>query len=232
MVADLGDVFANLAIVPSDEPLPEPTRGSTGGPNPFIAPLHASVEHGKAYSIYVPGDKNKDGQYPAVQRAVFLINAAARKENLGVRVVVNVKRDKDGKIVKDDKGKAQPLPETSGDNKGKVLVRFQGKKERKQQTAPRPYSVVPIKGEEGQFGVRRRSDKALLFKGTKDAAKAEYDRLKAEYNNTPVEQRHDYVAPAVTPAPAAEGTAPVQETDGTAQTPDPATAPQPAAATA
>lgn len=191
--ANLQDVFANLAIEPSSEPLPEPTHGATTGPNPFDKAVTASVEHGTPYSIHVPAN--------AVQRAVFLINAAARKQNYGVRVVVNVQRDKDGKIVKNKDGRSIPVPEKDGDNKGKVLVRFQGKRERKQQTAPRPYSIVPIKGEEGQYGVRRRSDKVLLFKGTKDATKAEYDRLKTEYNNTPVEQRHDYVAPTAPPAP-------------------------------
>lgn len=185
---DLSAVFANLAIEPSSEPLPEPTRGTAGGPNPFTDAVKASVEHGTPYSINVP-----DG---AVKRAIFLINAAAKKQNLGVRIVVNVKRDKQGHVVKDKQGKAQNIV----DEKGNVLVRFQGLKERKQQTAPRPYSIVDVKGEPGVKGVRRRSDKALLFKGTPDEAKAKYEELKTQYMNTPIEQRHDYVAPAQTPA--------------------------------
>lgn len=163
-------VFQGLQITPSDEPLPEPARGTTAGPNPFTDPLTASVEHSKAYSVYLPPE--------AVQRAVFLINSAARKANIGARVVVNIKRDKDNKPIKDKNGKTQPIAETDGPNKGKVLVRFQGLKQRKQQTAPRPYSIVKDKQDGNVYHVRRRADKINVFTGTHEAAKAEYDRLK------------------------------------------------------
>lgn len=166
-------VFEGLSITPSDEPLPAITRGSTAGPNPFRDPLLASIEHGRAYSLYIPAN--------AVQRAVFLINQAAKRENKGVRVVANVQRDANGKIVKGTDGKAQYVVEVSGPNKGKVLVRFQGKNERKQQTAPRPYSIVKNK-KDGTYVVRRRSDKHVMgTHKTHDLAKAQYDDLKSAY---------------------------------------------------
>jgi hypothetical protein len=179
---NVADVFADLAITPSDEPLPEPVRGGAdSGPNPFTEPLLASVEHSKPYNFYVPA--------PAVQRAVFLINAAARKANKGVRIVVNVQRDDKGHVVKGADGKAVPIAEKDGPNKGKVLIRFQGKAERKQQTAPRPYSLLKDKTDAtgNTWIVRRRTDKQAMFKGKREDAKAQYKALTEAFRNTPPE---------------------------------------------
>jgi hypothetical protein len=167
---DLASVFEGLAIEPTNEPLPASTRGSAAGPNPFGAPLKASVEHSSPYSIYVPP--------AAVTRAVFLINAAARKENLGVRIVVNVQRDDKGALVKDTAGKAVPIVERSGANKGKVLVRFQGKAERKHQNKPRTHSMVKDKDNAGQYVLRHRASGNVMLRGTKEQVKAEYDKVK------------------------------------------------------
>jgi len=186
---DLSAVFSGLQIEASNEPLPEPVRGGVAsGPNPFTDTLQASVDNGTPYSFYVPPQ--------AIKRAVFLINAAARKLNVGVRVVVNVK--------KDDKGQVTYIAEKKGTpNEGKVLIRFQGKKERKQQTAPRPYSIVKDKTDAtgNTYIVRRRSDQAAVFKGSKDDAKKQYDTLTLEAKNTPETQEQPQ---ATGQAPAAE----------------------------
>lgn len=161
---DFEALFASLEVIPADEPLPEIQRSRSSLPNPFGKPLAASVEHGTPYSIHVPKD--------AVQRAVALINAAARKEDLGVRVVVNVQRDEKGQIVKDADGKAVPIVETKGENKGKVLIRFQGKAERKQ-TAPRPFTIVkdPDNAPDGR-ALKDRATGQIVARGTHDEMRA------------------------------------------------------------
>lgn len=169
--ADLADVFAGLEITPSDEPMPAITRQSTAGPNPFTQPLLASIEHSQPYDIYLPVD--------AVQRGVFLLNAAAKRENKGVRIWVNCVRDEKGTLVKVD-GKVQYQPETKGPHKGQVHIRFQGKAERKQQTAPRPYSLIKDKDNPDVTHVRRRADKVIVFTGTHDEAKAHIAQLKSQ----------------------------------------------------
>src|SRR5882724_10131806 len=107
---DLSALFAGLEITPTEEPLPSFRRGADSTPNPFGPVLLASVEKDSAYSIWVPSD--------AVSRSVFLINAAARKENVGVRIVVNVKRDEKGSLIKDKDGKAQHIVEAKGEHRG------------------------------------------------------------------------------------------------------------------
>lgn len=168
MPATAKDPFADLQIIESDEPLPTITRGGHAGPNPFTDKIEASVTHSTSYTFYVPKED--------VQRAIFLINGAAKKQNRGVRVWVNVQRD-NGKVVKGKDGKAVFVEETSGPNKGRVMVRFQAKAERKQQTAPRPYSVVKDREKDGMYFLRRRSDKANLMHDTHAKVKARYDEL-------------------------------------------------------
>lgn len=157
---DFESLFANLEVTPSEEPLPVIQRTRASIPNPFGGPLRASVEHGTPYSIHVPAD--------AVQRAVSLINSAARKENLGVRVVVNVRRDDKGQLVKGDDGKAVPIVEQRGEHKGKVLIRFQGSAERKQ-TAPRPFTIVkdPDNAPDGRM-LKERASGQIVARGTHD----------------------------------------------------------------
>ena len=177
MTTPTQDVFADLAITPTEEPLPE-ARRMQAGPNPFTEPLKASVAHNTAYSVYIPNEGN------AVQRAVFLINQAARRENLGVRVVVNVRKDKDGKVVKDKDGKATYIVEANGANKGKVLVRFQGKAERKGQKTVRLFSIVKVKGTD-DYVVREMATQRALFRGTQEDAKQFYANLKDRIKNDP-----------------------------------------------
>lgn len=168
---DLQDLFSHLTIEVSDEPLPEPVRARDSLPNPFGPPLLASIEHGTPYSIHVPAD--------AVSRSVALINAAARKENVGVRVVVDVKRDEKGRVVKGEDGKAVPVVATKGDHRGTVLVRFQGKKERKQQTAPRTHTIINDPDNADGKAIRRRADKVIVARGTHDEMKEQLKALKA-----------------------------------------------------
>lgn len=171
---DLKAVFTDLAITPSDEPLPEISRSRESLPNPFTGALQASAQHGTPYSLYVP--------LAAVPRAVFLINAAARKENLGVRIVVNNKRDAKGALVKGADGKAQPIVEAKGENKGKVLVRFQGSPERKQ-SAPRPFSIVTDPDNANGKALKERATGALVARGTHDEMRAELKRRKEAAKN-------------------------------------------------
>lgn len=176
---DLAALFTDLQITPDENPLPSFRRTGEQTPNPFGPVLLASVDHDTPYSIHVPPD--------AVARSVFLINAAARKENVGVRVVVNIERDDKGAVVKGADGKAQYIVDTKGEHKGTVLVRFKANKERKKASAPRLFSIVKDKQDETRFHVRRRADKVILFTGTKDQAKAEYERLRdaAKAQNAP-----------------------------------------------
>lgn len=191
---DLNSLFAGLTIEPTDEALPEPRRGgAVSGPNPFSDPLQASIEHSKPYTVYLPKE--------AINRATFLINSAARKASVGVRIVVDVQRDKDGKVVPGKDGKAQYVTQTQGENKGKVRVRFQGTKERKAQKAPRPFSIVKDKNDANLFHVRRRSDKAVVFSGTQEQAQARYAELKQQAINAAAIAELQAQAPAQTPAP-------------------------------
>lgn len=169
---DLQELFSNLEITESAEPLPATHRGGKELPNPFTEVLRQSVEKSSPYSTYVPAD--------AVNRAVFLINAAARKENLGVRIVVNVQRDDKGSVVKDNKGKAQPIVETRGPNKGKVLIRFQGKAERKTAKAPRVWSIINDPENKGRKALRHRESGRIVARGTHDEMRAELKRRKAQ----------------------------------------------------
>jgi hypothetical protein len=172
MTTDLQELFGNLTIEATSEPLPPITRGQASSlPNPFGPAIKASIEHDSAYSIYVPAD--------AVNRSVSLINAAARTLNHGVRIVVNVRKDSEGHPVKDAEGKVQYVAEPRGEHKGKVLVRFQGKAERKQASAPRTYSIVNDPAKEGQKMLRRRSDNRVMARGTHDEMRAELARHKA-----------------------------------------------------
>lgn len=177
---DLHALFSNLTIEVSEEPLPEPVRARDSLPNPFGPPLLASIEHGTPYTIHVPAD--------AVQRSVFLINAAARKENVGVRVVVNVQRDEKGRVVKGTDGKAVPIVDTKGPHKGTVLVRFQGKAERKQQTAPRTHTIITDPDNTEQKAIRRRADKVIVARGTHDEMKARLKEIKAAEKEAATQQ--------------------------------------------
>ena len=167
------DPFADLAIEESNEPLPSIVRGGHAGPNPFTDKIEASVANDTSYTFYITPEQ--------VTRAIFLINSAAKKQNRGVRVWVDVQR-KDGKVVKGKDGKAIHNLQTQGANKGKVMVRFQAKAERKQQTAPRPYSVVKDRNNANLYHLRKRGDKSKtnLMSGDHAKVKAEYDRLTAE----------------------------------------------------
>ena len=172
---DFAELFAGLEITPSEEPLPEISRQRAGLPNPFVDPVKASVEHGTPYSIHVPPN--------AVSRAVSLINAAARKENYGVRVVVNVQRDEKGAIVKGADGKAQPVVEAKGPNKGTVLVRFQGSAQRKA-SAPRPFSIVKHpSGNADMRALKDRTSGQIVAEGTHDEMRAELKARKQQAAN-------------------------------------------------
>lgn len=162
-------LFENLVIEQSSEPLPPITRPSRSSvPNPFGPALALSLQHSTPYSIYVPAD--------AVQRAVSLINGAARKMDCGVRVVPNIKRNDKGQILKGEDGKVVYLAETKGENKGKVLVRFQANENRKQVArfaVVKDGELFAVKDRQGDNG------KGVLVKQgmEQDAAKAEAKRL-------------------------------------------------------
>jgi hypothetical protein len=171
---DLAELFGNLSITETNEPLPAPIRAVRDAlPNPFGGPILSSIEHNSAYTLYLPPD--------AVSRAVFLINAAARQIDKGVRIVVNVQRDDKGQVIKGEDGKALPIVEPRGENKGKVLVRFQGKAERKHNTAPRPFSIVNDPDKEGQKMLRHRESGAIVARGTHDEMRAENKRRKTQH---------------------------------------------------
>lgn len=166
MSENFAEMFGSLDISPSDEPLPEITRQRDDVVNPFGQPILASIANETPYSVYVPE--------AGVTRCVSLLNAAAKKENVGVRVVVNVQRDDKGKVVKGADGKAVAIVEKRGENKGKVLVRFQGRPERKQQSAPRPFSIVNDPDNTSGKMVKERETGEIVARGTHDEMRAVY----------------------------------------------------------
>lgn len=166
---DMAELFGNLHIEESSEPLPTFRGVGQELPNPFGPTIDASAENGSTYNIYVPPS--------AVSRAVRLIREAANKSNRGVRIVVNMRRDENQRPVKNDEGKVIYLAESKGDNKGKVLIRYQALATRKQQ-APRPYSIVKSKDTPDLYHVKHRESGSLVFAGTKDEARAHLASLR------------------------------------------------------
>lgn len=175
MTTDLAELFGNLTITQSTEPLPAITRVRESLPNPFGPSLHASIKAESPMDIYVPP--------AAVLRAVSLLQDAAKTENVGVRVVVNVQRDKNGTVIKtkDEQGnsKVSYVTETRGDHKGAVLIRYQGLPERKK-VPPRTHSIVNDPDVEGGKMLRHIASGTVLAKGTHDEMKAALKAAKAK----------------------------------------------------
>lgn len=169
---DLKDLFQNLVIEDDDTPLPPVRRGGAAElPNPFAPALQESLDKDTPKTIWIPAD--------AVSRAVFLINRAAAKMTppRGVRIVVNVERDSNGAVVKGEDGKAKPVVETRGANKGKVQVRFQTLEKRKAM-GDRPFSIINDPDNEGGKALRERATNTIVARGTHDEMRAELAKRK------------------------------------------------------